>query len=66
MNKRPFLFLRLSPYWDNVMQKFEIPLYIWLNATVLIAAGAFISGRILGEAAEHKRHARLRGNLGHV
>ncbi len=48
------------------MQKFEIPLYIWFNATALIVACAFVWGRILGEAAEHKRHVRLHGTFERV
>jgi hypothetical protein len=48
------------------MQKFEIPLYIWLNAMVLIAAGAFVWGKVLGEAANHKRHRRAHERSGGV
>jgi len=66
MNNGAILSLHLSPYGDNAMQKFEIPLYIWFNATALIVACAFVWGRILGEAAEHKRHVRLHGTFERV
>lgn len=40
------------------MQKFEIPLYIWLNSMFLFAAIGYIWGKLAGEAEEHARHVR--------
>jgi len=48
------------------MQKFEIPLYIWLNAMVLFAAAGYVWGKLKGEAEEHERHVQAHNVLGHV
>ena len=47
------------------MQKFEIPLYIWLNAMVLVGAAAYVWGKLSGEAAR-EREARRQSALGHT
>lgn len=35
------------------MPAFAIPVWVWLNAAILIAAFAFVLGRVSGENAHH-------------
>jgi len=35
------------------MPAFAIPVWVWLNAAILVAAFAFVLGRVSGESVRH-------------
>lgn len=43
------------------MPALEIPVWIWLNAVVLLAAAAFALGRLTGEGSAHDHSLNAHG-----